>query len=130
VLPGGLVTYLLDTHARFWRLVEEDSGWGMFSARTSLACGLMTVCLFLYILLIPWIKGTQPNYSQWRQSGELSVVVPALTALIVTGWPLLSFTLSRWTDLGVLKGIIASSALYALTIGLVGLVPAPMVKRQ
>lgn len=130
VLPGGLVTYLLDTHARFWRLVEGGNGWATLSARTSLACGLLTVGLFLYILSIPWRKGVQPNYSQWRQSGELSIVVPALTALIVIGWPLLSFTLSRWTDLGVLKGVIASSGLYALMIGLLGLVPTLKEKQQ
>lgn len=27
VLPGGLVTYVLGTTARFWRLVEEEHGW-------------------------------------------------------------------------------------------------------
>jgi len=100
------------------------------SARTSLACGLLTVCLFLYLLLIPWIKGSKPNYLQWQRSSDLSVVIPVLTTLMVLGWPLLSFTLSRWTDLGVLKGVIASSGLYALMFGLLGLVPAPMLQRQ
>ena len=85
VLPGGLVTYLLGTVARFWNLVEKESGWARYvfivpyslmiyvdllyfpwvyiriSARTSLACGVLTVALFLYILLIPWIKGSRPN---------------------------------------------------------------------
>jgi len=126
VLPGGLVTYVFDTWTRFWELVEQEKGWATFSARTSFACGVLTVCLFLYLLLLPWVREKQPNYSQWRKSGELSFVVPTLTALIVAGWPLLSFTLSRWTDLGVLKGVIASSGLYALTIGLLGLVPAPI----
>ncbi|KAH8118053.1 hypothetical protein DFH11DRAFT_1699364 [Phellopilus nigrolimitatus] len=130
VLPGGLVTYLLGTVARFWQLVEEENGWARLYARTSLACGLLTIGLFLYILLVPWLKGTQPNYSQWRQSGELSFVVPVLTALMVLGWPLLSFTLSHWTDLGLLKGVVASSGMYALIFGLIGLVPAPMMRRH
>jgi len=129
VLPGGLVTYALGTLARFWKLVESN-GWAKMSAWTSLMCGLATVGLFLYLLLVPWIRGVRPNYSQWRQSGELAVVVPALTALMVFGWPLLSFTLSQFTDLGILKGVTASSGLYALVFGLLGLVPAPMLKRQ
>ncbi|KAI5122302.1 hypothetical protein M0805_002378 [Coniferiporia weirii] len=130
VLPGGLVTYLLGTVARFWQLVEKGSGWARLYARTSLVCGLLTVVLFLYILLVPWLRGAKPNYSQWRQSGELSFVVPVLTALMVFGWPLLSYTLSHWTDLGFLRGIMASSGLYALIFGLLGLVPAPMLKRR
>ncbi|THH09155.1 hypothetical protein EW145_g2221 [Phellinidium pouzarii] len=61
VLPGGFVTYVLGTLARFWQLVEEESGWARLYARMSLACGLMTVVLFLYILLVPWLRGAQPN---------------------------------------------------------------------
>jgi len=129
VLPGGVVTYVLGTLARFWRLVESN-GWARMSAWTSLTCGLATIGLFLYLLLVPWIRGVQPNYSQWRQSGELTVVVPTLTALMVFGWPLLSFTLSYFTDLGFLKGVTASSGLYALVFGLLGLVPSPIAKRQ
>ncbi|EJD06585.1 uncharacterized protein FOMMEDRAFT_17095 [Fomitiporia mediterranea MF3/22] len=130
VLPGGAVTYLLGTLARFWQLVEEETGWARVYARTTLVCGLLTVGLFLYILLVPWLKGAQPNYSQWRQSGELSFVVPTLTALMALGWPLLSYTLSHWTDLGFLKGVVASSGLYALVFGLLGLVPAPKMRRR
>ncbi|TDL25874.1 hypothetical protein BD410DRAFT_784910 [Rickenella mellea] len=130
VIPGGVVTFLLDSHSKFWYLVHDADGWARISAQTSLSVGLLTIALFLYILLIPWIKGSQPNYHQWRQSGELSVVVPLLTALMSFGWPLLTFTFSKWTDLGVLQGVMASSAIYALVFGLLGLVPAPMVKRQ
>ena len=70
----------------------------------------------------------------------------ALSALMVLGWPLLSVTLCKWTDLGVFKGLMActsvspflsptlighiASGLYALTFGLLGLVPAPMVIRR
>ena len=68
-------------------------------AKSSLFCGIITIGLFLYILLVPWLKSTRPNvwpslsfhftlishiwahvpslqYSKWRQSGELSTVVP------------------------------------------------------
>jgi len=129
LLPGGCVTYAFGTTAKFWQLVETDQGWARMSARTSLACGAMAVSLFLYILLVPWIRGVQPNYTQWRRSGELSFIIHALTVLIVTGWPLLWFTLSYFTDLGALKGVIAASGLYAFTVGLLGLVP-PMLTQK
>jgi len=132
VLPGGLVTYLLRSVPRLWDLLENDRGshWARLSAQMSLVCGLLTISLFLYVLLLPWIKGVHPDFSRWRQSGELSVVIPILTGLMTLGWPLLSFTLSYWTDLGALKGTVASSALYALAFGLLGLIPAPMLKRH
>ncbi|PAV16038.1 hypothetical protein PNOK_0765800 [Pyrrhoderma noxium] len=130
VLPGGVATYLLGTVAKLGQLLENESRWARIYAKSSLFCGIITIGLFLYILLVPWLKGTRPNYSKWRQSGELSTVVPILTGLMALGWPLLSYTLSHWTDLGLIKGVIASSALYALAFGLLGLVPAPMVKRQ
>lgn len=130
VLPGGVVTYLLGTIAKLGQLLEDESRWARIYAQSSVGCGVITVGLFLYILLVPWLRGVRPNYSQWRQSGELSTVVPILTALMALGWPLLSYTLSHWTDLGFLKGVMASSALYALGFGLLGLVSVPMLKRQ
>ena len=118
VLPGGVATYLLGTVAKLGQLLENESRWARYSrssischylkyqyytariyAKSSLFCGIITIGLFLYILLVPWLKGTRPNvwpsllfhftlmshiwahvpslqYSKWRQSGELSTVVP------------------------------------------------------
>ncbi|EPQ54094.1 hypothetical protein GLOTRDRAFT_106629 [Gloeophyllum trabeum ATCC 11539] len=92
--------------------------------------GALTVCLFLYVLLVPWIRGLPPDYRSWRQSGELSKVIPMLTASIVTGWSSLSFTLARWSGLGFMEGIIGASGVYALAFGLLGLLPAPRVRRR
>jgi len=133
ILPGGLITYYLGSHATFWRIVNGDAdveGWGRLAALASLGSAMLTISLFMYILSIPLIQGQQPNYRRWRESGVLSSVIPLLTASIVVGWSLLSYTLGRWSKFGVVEGVIASSGLYALTFGLLGLIPAPKVPRQ
>lgn len=85
--------------------------------------GLFVVGLFLYVLLVPWIQGTEPDvrlmlcfsslvscyldqYRSWRQSRILSSVIPMLTGAILSGWSLLSFTLGTWSTLGYLEGTI------------------------
>ncbi|OSX57747.1 hypothetical protein POSPLADRAFT_1041611 [Postia placenta MAD-698-R-SB12] len=133
ILPGGLTTYYLNSHAIFWRVVRGDTGtdgWGRFVALAALGSALLTVTLFIYILSIPLLEGEQPNYRRWRESGTLSSVIPILTASIVVGWWLLTFTLSRWSGLGLIEGVVGASGLYALTFGLLGLVPSPRVSRQ
>ncbi|KAG8213006.1 hypothetical protein J3R82DRAFT_11393 [Butyriboletus roseoflavus] len=40
------------------------------------------------------------------------------------------FTLGKWSSLGYLKGTIGASGLYALVFGLMGLLPAPMIRRS
>ncbi|EPS94485.1 hypothetical protein FOMPIDRAFT_1038833 [Fomitopsis schrenkii] len=133
ILPGGLITYYLGSHAALWRIVnseEQITGWSRLAAYGSLGSAVLTVSLFMYILSIPLIQGQQPNYRRWRESGVLSSVIPLLTASIVVGWSLLSYTLGRWSIFGVLEGVIASSGLYALTFGLLGLIPAPNVRRH
>jgi len=132
VIPGGAITYNLGTHEVFWGLLNDigwEGTWGRTAAVTSLALGLVIVVLFLYVLLVPWIRGIEPNYLSWRESGVLSSVIPVLTASIVMGWSLLSVTLARWSNLGYLEGVIGASGLYALMFGLMGLIPAPKVHR-
>ncbi|KAI0749600.1 hypothetical protein C8Q80DRAFT_1162851 [Daedaleopsis nitida] len=133
VLPGGLVTYYLDSHNVLLSILKGDDGvqgWGRFAARVSLLSAAVTISLFLYVLVLPLIKGEHPNYRHWRQSGVLSTVIPIMTASIVAGWSLLGYTLGRWSDLGYIEGVIAASGLYALSFGLLGLIPAPKVRRQ
>ncbi|EKM58384.1 uncharacterized protein PHACADRAFT_252661 [Phanerochaete carnosa HHB-10118-sp] len=96
----------------------------------TLALGFLTVVLFMYILFIPLIRGEKPDFRHWRQSGVLSTVIPILTAAIVLGWSLLTFTLGRWSSLGYIKGTIGASGLYMLAFGLMGLIPAPRVYRR
>lgn len=123
----------------------------------------LVIILFLYVLLVPWIHGLEPDvsslllhytqlitsqYRSWRDSGILSSVIPILTTAILVGWSLLSFTLGRWSKLGYLEGVVggeltsnlpersvnsacvSASGMYALTFGLLGLLPAPKVHRS
>ncbi|KAI0767905.1 hypothetical protein BC629DRAFT_1292675 [Irpex lacteus] len=133
IIPGGLVTFWLNTHQAFWSIFVGDGELGSY-ARTSafltVLLGVLTVSLFLYILLVPLIQGVRPDFRRWRESGILSSVIPVLTGSIVIGWTLTAFTLGRWSELGYLRGIIGASGLYALVFGLMGLIPAPKTYRS
>ncbi|KZV60642.1 hypothetical protein PENSPDRAFT_593837 [Peniophora sp. CONT] len=130
VVPGGAATYVLGTLEKMHdpSLTVDCRGHRPLFA-TSLAAGVTTVLLFLYILLIPVIKGIPPNYRSWRESGELSSVIPGLTASIIVGWTSLAYVLGRYSSLGYLKGTISSLGLYALGFGIMGLLPAPRIQR-
>ncbi|KAI0671881.1 hypothetical protein C8Q78DRAFT_803309 [Trametes maxima] len=153
VLPGGLLTYYFDSYNALIHLlrgkddvqdwsryvcptimhtVRSTSGHDLyrFAARISVLAAVVTVSLFLYVLVLPLIQGAQPNYRHWRQSGVLSTVIPIMTTSIVAGWSLLAYTLGRWSSMGYVEGVIAASGLYALSFGLLGLIPAPKVRRQ
>ncbi|KAI0049754.1 hypothetical protein FA95DRAFT_1556446 [Auriscalpium vulgare] len=56
----------------------------------------------------------------WRQ---------VLTASMVSGWTSLSFVLGHYSSLGYICGVLGSSGVYALAFGIMGLLPAPRVKR-
>ncbi|KAG5720220.1 hypothetical protein E4T56_gene3331 [Termitomyces sp. T112] len=129
VLPGGVITYYLGTLHEFWRVTQFKDSWGRTAAFGALVLGITTIMLFIYVLLTPWIKGVEPNYRSWRESGILSSVIPILTTTIVVGLLFLVVTLGQWTGLGYLRGTIGAIALYVLIFGLLGLVPVPKVHR-
>jgi len=135
ILPGALITYFYGTISEFLRILSHESlthgGWlASNSAFLSLALAMLTVSLFVYILLLPLIMGEQPNYRSWRESGPLSKVIPILTASIVMGWSLAVFTLGHWTSLGYVGGVIATTGLYALAFGILGLLPVPKARNS
>ncbi|KAH0833312.1 hypothetical protein J3R83DRAFT_12378, partial [Lanmaoa asiatica] len=135
IIPGAAVTFLLNTHRILFGLLSTtNASSGDWSSRTvailASCLGGLVVFLFLYVLLVHWRRGVEPDYHSWRQSGVLSRVIPTLTAAIVAGWSLLSITLGKWSSLGYLKGTIGASGLYALVFGLMGLLPAPMIRRS
>ncbi|WVF71944.1 hypothetical protein IAT40_006754 [Kwoniella sp. CBS 6097] len=112
-----------------------------------------TVFIFLYLVLfLPWLRGYIPNYREWQQSARLSLIVPVLTTTILLGWTSLVVSLSQagkrtmlesavdavkgvgngsleqmkgGKGLGVFKSMAAATALYTLTIGVLGLIPTP-----
>jgi succinate dehydrogenase/fumarate reductase cytochrome b subunit len=130
IIPGATITFLLNTHRILFGLLSTPNAspgnWSRIVALIASCLGGLVVLLFLYVLLVHWFRGVEPNYRSWRQSGVLSRVIPTLTAAIVAGWSLLSITLGKWSSLGYLKGTIGASGLYALVFGLIGLVPAPI----
>ncbi|KAF8910618.1 hypothetical protein CPB84DRAFT_1764148 [Gymnopilus junonius] len=123
VLPGVAITYYLGTFHDFWSILQGTSG-GSFARLSGWAASglaLLTIGLFLYMLFLPWITGEEPNVrniSSWRESGMLSSVIPLLTGSSC-GWLLAVGTLGQWSPL--------VSAFYALTFGLLGLIPVPRV---
>jgi len=128
VLPGAALTCYLGTIHTFLGMLNGSAGsWAKTGAIAASGLGLITISLFSYVLFLPWITGEEPNYKTWRDSGILSSVIPALTSSIVIGWLLAVSTLGQWSSLGYVKGVIGVSAFYALTFGLLGLVPARRV---
>jgi len=136
ILPGAAATYYYGTISEFLRIlsthpignVAHGGSLARESALLSLTLALLTVSLFVYILLLPLIRGEQPNYRSWRESGPLSKVIPILTASIVFGWSLSVFTLGHWTPFGYIGSIIATTGLYALAFGILGLLQIPKVR--
>ncbi|KAG0706812.1 hypothetical protein DFH29DRAFT_900155 [Suillus ampliporus] len=112
IIPGAVITYAFNTHRVFLELLtrQDVEGLGRLFALAS--------------------TGLEGLYRSWRDSGILSSVIPILTVAILVGWSLLSFTLGRWSSLGYLEGVVGASGLYALTFGLLGLLPAPKVHRS
>ncbi|PFH52979.1 hypothetical protein AMATHDRAFT_138797 [Amanita thiersii Skay4041] len=130
VIPGVLATYYLGTLHHFWVVYQGHQGsWPQLSALILLANGCITIGLFIYVMLVPLIKGVEPDYRSWRQSGVLSRVIPVLTTSIVSGWLLLVFTLGQWTRLGFGRGLLGACGVYATMFGLLGLLPAPKLRR-
>ncbi|KAF8501710.1 hypothetical protein F5888DRAFT_1262808 [Russula emetica] len=76
VLPGAAITYWFNTPSLLARIWADAAPLARPLVGLSLFSGLLTIALFLYILLIPLIKGIPPNYRSWRKSGELSSVIP------------------------------------------------------
>ncbi|KAI0303820.1 hypothetical protein B0F90DRAFT_1626299, partial [Multifurca ochricompacta] len=129
VLPGAAITYWLHTFSALVRIWADAAPLARSLVGVSALSGSLTVVLFLYILLIPVIKGTQPNYRSWRKSGELSSVIPVLTTSIISGWAALCGVLGLYSGLGYVLGIVGGTGLYALAFGIMGLLPVPRVTR-
>ncbi|KAF9043655.1 hypothetical protein BDP27DRAFT_1347014 [Rhodocollybia butyracea] len=130
IVPGSVITYHFGTFAEIFGLVQNETGLARSTALAALISGCVTVILFVIILLTPWLRGVEPDYRLWRESGILSSVIPLLTTSIVLGWLLLVVSLVQYASSGLFRGVIGASAVYALSFGLLGLLPAPKVRRD
>ncbi|KAJ3752839.1 hypothetical protein EV360DRAFT_54509 [Lentinula raphanica] len=130
VVPGGAIAYHFGTLQEFWKIIQSDAGLARSIALAALASGCTTIALFIFVLLTPWLRGVEPDFRVWRESGILSSVIPLLTTSIVLGWLLLVVSLAQYSNSGIFRGVVGASAVYALSFGLLGLLPAPKVKRN
>ncbi|KAJ7035037.1 hypothetical protein C8F04DRAFT_1099874 [Mycena alexandri] len=105
VIPGGALTYYLDTPSHLAAALNADvDSWGRTVALGSLSLAALTVALFFYIFLMPWINNVATDFRSWRESGVLSSVIRMLTFSIVTGWLSMLVTLGQWSSLGYPQG--------------------------
>lgn len=125
IVTGGAITWFTTILPSLRLLLDETTGTARFFTYSSVLLGIATILLFLYVVLLPWTRGANPNYANWRDSPDLAAIIPILTGCIVSGWSCCAFTLSVWSHLGTFWSIIGASGLYALTFGLIGLIPTP-----
>jgi len=125
ILTGGTITWFTGILSRLQTLLEDATGIARFFTLSSAILGIATIALFLFVVLLPRIRGANPNYANWRDSPDLAAVIPVLTGCMVGGWSCMVLTLSMWSSLGTLWSIIGASGLYALAFGLIGLIPTP-----
>ncbi|KAF8575971.1 hypothetical protein K439DRAFT_698298 [Ramaria rubella] len=125
IATGGVITWFTRILSQLRTLLYDARGSARVLTLLSSLLGVTTILIFLYLVLLPRVRGANPNYSNWRDSPELAVVIPILTTSIVLGWSCLAFTLSTWSTLGVLLSLVGTSGLYALCFGLIGLIPVP-----
>ncbi|KAJ3876500.1 hypothetical protein F5051DRAFT_411310 [Lentinula edodes] len=130
IVPGGFIAYYFGTLQEFWTIIQSGAGLARSTALAALLSGCTTIGLFVFVLLTPWLRGVEPDFRVWRKSGILSSVIPLLTTSIVLGWLLLVMSLAHFSNSGIFRGVVGASSVYALSFGLLGLLPAPKVKRS
>ncbi|KIM24421.1 hypothetical protein M408DRAFT_331789 [Serendipita vermifera MAFF 305830] len=128
---GGVLTYYTEVVHHLRALIDSRDGleaswpWSRIGGWASAALGGMTVVLFLYLLLLPKLLGRGVEYSptQYRNNDRMKVVIPVLTATIFFGWSTLVTSLYLFSPLGFILSVLASSGLYILSFGVIGVLP-------
>jgi len=125
VVTGGAITWFTAVLSQLHELLKDATGTARVFTYISVLLGITTILLFLYLVIVPRIRGANPNYANWRDSPELASIIPVLTGSIVAGWTSLVFTLYTWSTLGPIWSLAGACGLYALCFGLIGLIPVP-----
>ncbi|KAH7341610.1 hypothetical protein B0J17DRAFT_714772 [Rhizoctonia solani] len=122
---GGFGVWFFDIPTNI-QILRSLSGYASFFTQLALGALGTVVGLFLYLVLyLPRVQRRHPNYARWNESSELRVVIPILMTSIILGWTSLVTALARWSSLGIVGSICGATGTYALTFGLVGLIPVP-----
>ncbi|WVQ69816.1 uncharacterized protein L199_008037 [Kwoniella botswanensis] len=153
VLLGALGCWYVDLIGNIKGVLDEEGGWVRKVMIVGLTSHGATILLFLYLVLyLPWFRGYIPNYPKWQSSARLSLIVPLLTTAILLGWTSIVVSLSQagkrsilesavdavkavgnanleqmegGRGLGVMKSMAGTTALFTLTLGILGFIPAP-----
>ncbi|QRV89904.1 hypothetical protein RhiJN_17922 [Ceratobasidium sp. AG-Ba] len=126
---GGFGVWFLDVPSNVHAL-RTLPGYAYLFTQFALGSLLGVVGLFLYLVLyLPRVRHRHPDYARWQESPELRIVIPILMTAIIAGWTTLAIALARWSSLGLLGSLFAATSTYALTFGLVGLIPVPKAQR-
>ncbi|WWD16145.1 hypothetical protein CI109_100570 [Kwoniella shandongensis] len=150
---GGAGCWWVGLAGAIQKVLGGEKGWVRRVLIAGLGLHVTTITIFLYLVLfLPWLRGFVPNYINWQKSARLRVIVPLLTTTILLGWTCLVISLSQagkrtmlesaldavkglgnasleqmegGEGLGVFKAMAGATALYTLTLGVLGLIPAP-----
>ncbi|KAG6373472.1 hypothetical protein JVT61DRAFT_6625 [Boletus reticuloceps] len=67
IIPGAVVTFLFNTHWVLFGLLSTPNAspgdWSRIVALLASCLGGLVVLLFLYVLLVHWLRGVEPNVS-------------------------------------------------------------------
>ncbi|EJU04895.1 hypothetical protein DACRYDRAFT_104789 [Dacryopinax primogenitus] len=81
IVFGGALIWVCDAMGAFSQALATP-GWTRATALLASALGGLTTLLLLYLIaVLPRIRGTNPDWTQWRQSSDLSVIIPVLETL-------------------------------------------------
>ncbi|KAK8869593.1 hypothetical protein IAR55_000160 [Kwoniella newhampshirensis] len=150
---GGVGCWWVGLLGAVRKVLDGERGWVRRVLVLGLGLHVTTITIFLYLVLfLPWLRGYIPNYLNWQKSARLRIIVPLLTTTILLGWTCLVVSLSQAgkrtmfesaidavkglgnasleqmegaEGLGVFKAMAGATALYTLTLGVLGLIPAP-----
>ncbi|WWC60857.1 uncharacterized protein I303_103433 [Kwoniella dejecticola CBS 10117] len=153
VLLGAFGCWYTDLPNAVRNVLGDEGGWIRKVMLVGLSAHAATILIFLYLVLfLPWFRGYIPNYPKWQTSARLKVIVPLLTTTILLGWTCIVVSLSQAgkrsilhsavdavkavgnanleqmegeRGLGVFRSMAGTTALFTLTLGVLGFIPAP-----
>ncbi|ORX33792.1 hypothetical protein BD324DRAFT_638594 [Kockovaella imperatae] len=153
VAAGFAGCWWFNMRAAIESVYRGEGGWIRKTLILALGSHAFVIIIFLYLVLfLPYFRGYIPHYPEWQKSARLRVIVPVLTASILSSWTSYVVALSQagkrsaleavkdalsataQADLskasghkgpGLFSAMAGATALYSLTFGLLGFIRAP-----